>query len=219
MIEPEHVTKWRTDLDYDRIAAIVIGLIAVLSAFLGVVHTMRSLEGSRGNLQASRIAADIEARMGVGGVSSGLTFATDEAVLLLRMEGTDRFLAANQAGESGDAAVGSAMAAAADDLRKALDASLATSGSSVDAYLADLLNTTEDKAAAVGAEFNHQYDIAAAAGAHDRLAVLGLSFLGLGGVLTGLAAVFKEGLGGWIALQTAAVLVGLAALLGLLALL
>jgi len=218
VVAPEHAEKWKTEITFDRFAAILVGSVALLAALLGVVHDERSLAGSRASFEATRLATDISARIAVNSVGTNLSYQSDEAVLMLQMDGSDRALAAQAVGDSGAAAVGQAMVRAATMLRAALDATQATSGGSpADDYVASMLKMTQDDWAAELAEQGHQMDIAADEGSHDRDAVLGLSLLALAGVLIGLAAVLKEGRGGWVALRGAAGLAVGAFLLGLLA--
>ncbi len=94
-------------------------------------------------------------------------------------------------------AVGKAQQSAYGALQAALTAtSDTTGGKPVDAYTAGLLNATTPQLQAELAEQNRQVDLANAASSHEQLAVLGLSFLALAGVLTGLAAVVRESRGG-----------------------
>ena len=67
------------------------------------------------------------------------------------------------------------------------------------------------------AEQNRQADLATSLGGRDRTAFLALSFLALAGVLTGLAAVLREGRAGRIALAAASGIVGWATILTVLA--
>ena len=69
------------------------------------------------------------------------------------------------------------------------------------------------------AEQNRQVDLANAATGREQWAVLGLSFLALSGVLTGLAAVFREGRSGRISLTAACAIAASAAILAILAIL
>ena len=66
-------------------------------------------------------------------------------------------------------------------------------------------------------EQNRQVDLANQAGAQNSRSILGLSFLALAGVLTGLAAVLREGRAGWIALLAAVAMAGAAGLMAVLA--
>ena len=218
MINPDHADKLKNGVPFDRFAAIVIGVIAIMSAMLGVVHADRSMAATRAQFQASRLAADISARIAVNSVGTNLSYVADEAVLMLRMEGTDRGLAAAQVNDAGTVAVGQALVDASDLLKRALAVTQATSGEAPsDAYVASMLKMTSDDFMAELTSQGHQIDLAQDAGTHDRDAVLGLSLLALAGVLTGLAAVLREGRGGWIALRSATGLVAVAFVLGALA--
>jgi len=218
VIGPDHVRKWRSDADYDRIAATLIGVIAVMAAVLAVVHTYRSLEATRASLEASRLAADITGRIGTVSIAGNLGYSSDEAVLYLEMEGQDRSIAAAQAEDVGAWTVGQAMIAASSQLRSALAETQATTGGPpLDPYASDLLSTSTDDFNAELAEQSRQMDLAENAGWHDRLAFLGISLLALAGVLTGLAAVLRQSRAGWFALGTAGSIVGVSAVLAVLA--
>jgi hypothetical protein len=219
VVAPDHAAKLSAAARFDRMAAIVIGTIAVLGALLGVIHTDRSTAGTRAQLQATRLATDISARIAVNSVGTNLSYQADEAVLMLQMDGADRALAAVAADNAGIAAVGQAEVDAATALKAALAATQATSGGSpTDAYVASMLAMTADDFAAELTAQGHQMDLAHDAGTHDGFAVLGISVLALAAVLTGLAAVVRESRGGWWALRSAAGFIGLAVILGLVAL-
>jgi hypothetical protein len=216
-VPPEHAEKLSAAARFDRFAAILIGTIAVLSAMLGVVHTDRSTAASRAQFQASRLAADISARIAVNSVGTNLSYQVDEAILMLQMDGTDRAIAA-AADDAGIAAVGQAEVDAATALKAALDATRATSGGApADAYVAAMLAMTSDDFMADLTAQGHQMDLAHEAGTHDGFAILGISLLALAAVLTGLAAVLRESRGGWWALRSAAGLVVVAVILGAMA--
>jgi hypothetical protein len=218
VIYPDQAAKLRSGVRFDRIVASVIGVIAVLAAVLGVVHNERSLASTHAQLMASRLAADISARIAIRSVAGNLTFSSDEAVLLLEREGNDRALAAAQADNAGAAAVGGAMYDASKQLKAQLAATGATTGAPpLDGYAANLIETTPEEFEAELAEQSRQVDLANDAGWHDRIAIMGLSFLALAGVLAGLAAVLREGRAGWIVVRVAAGIAGLTALLVLLA--
>jgi hypothetical protein len=219
MITPDTAAKWRSGARFDQIAAALIGAIAILAAVLAVIHTNYGLASTRAQLEASRLAADISARISTASLSSDLeTFSSAEAVMQLGMQGVDRALAAAQAGDPGATAIGAAEYEASKALRVALDETQKTvGGAPLDAYAAELVTTTNEDAVAEATEQNHQVDLAKDAGSRDRTSVLGLSFLALAGVLTGLAAVLREGRAGWIALLTASGIVCWATILSVLA--
>jgi hypothetical protein len=219
IVAPEHAEKLSPAARFDRMAAIVIGIIAVLGALLGVVHTDRSTASTRAQLQATRLATDISARIAVNSVGTNLSYQADEAVLMLQMDGADRALAAAAAENAGIAAVGGAEMDAAMALKAALAATQATNGGSpADAHVASMLAMTDGDFAAELTAQGDQMDLAHDAGTHDGFAVLGISVLALAAVLTGLAAVVRESRGGWWALRSAAGLVAVAVVLGAMAL-
>jgi hypothetical protein len=219
MITPDTAAKWRSGPRFDQMAAALIGAIAVLAAILAVIHTNYSLASTRAQLEGSRLAADIAARISTASLAGDLgTYGSDEAVLRLEMQGTDRAIAAGQAGEPGAAAIGEAEYQASKALRAALDETQKTiGGTPLDVYAADLVTTTNEHFQAEVTEQNHQVDVAKDAGSRDRTSILGLSFLALAGVLAGLAAVLREGRAGRIALLAASGIVGWAMILSVLA--
>jgi len=218
VIYPDQAAKLRSGVRFDRIVAGVIGVIAVVAAVLGVVHTDRSLASTHAQLTASRLAADISARIAISSLAGNLTFNSDEAVLFLEMEGNDRALAAGLAGNAGAAAVGGAMYDASKQLKAQVAATGATvAGSPLDGYAVNLIETTPEEFEAELAEQSRQVDLANDAGWHDRIAIMGLSFLALAGVLAGLAAVLREGRAGWIVVRVAAGIAVLTTLLVILA--
>jgi hypothetical protein len=108
---------------------------------------------------------------------------------------------------------------AAADLGTALAATSATGGGApLDSYTSGLVKATTQQLLAEVNEQNRQVDLANDAGTRNSRSILGLSFLALGGVLTGLAAVMREGRAGWIALLAAIAMAGAAGLMAALAL-
>jgi hypothetical protein len=217
-VSPDHVRNWRDDIPYDRTAIVMIGLIAMLAAVLAVAHTGRSMEASRASLEASRLAADITGRIGTASIAGNLDYASDEAVLQLLADGTDRSNAAALLGDQASWNVGQAEIDASTELKAALDETKATTGGApADPYAAGLVRTTDAQFRAELAEQSHQMDIAENAGFHDRLAFLGLSLLALAGVLMALAVTLRQSRAGWVTLGTSGVLLVTAAVLAALA--
>ena len=124
--------------------------------------------------------------------------------LSLGLEASDRQNAGQALGDTGAEAVGAADREASDLLQAALTETVGTSGGPpLDPYTAGLVTSTVSDIRAEAIEQGHQVDIAATAGGHGRLAVLGLSLSALAGVLVGLALVLREGRPGWTALLAA----------------
>jgi hypothetical protein len=219
MISPDTAAKLHNGTRYDQVAAALIGAIAVLAAVLAVIHTNYGLEATRAQLQASRLATDISGRISTASIAGDLeVFGADQAVMKLEMQGNDRMLIAARDADPGAMAIGKAEFEASIALRSALNETQKTSGGTpLDAYAASLVRTTAADFAAEVAEQNHQADLATSFGGRDRTAFLALSFLALAGVLTGLAAVLREGRAGRIALLAASGIVGWATILTVLA--
>jgi hypothetical protein len=220
VISPDSAAELRAERRFDLVVAVLIGVIAVLAAVLSAIQLDASQASTRANLQAARLAADLSARIAVSeqAIDSGL--GTQETALMLGIESAAREIAGLQNNDASTSAVGKAQAAAFDKLRAALTATSATTGGQpVDSYTAGLLNATTQELLTELAEQNRQVDLASAAGAREERGVLGLSVLALAGVLTGLAAVLREGRGGRLSLSAACAMAATTALLAVLALL
>ena len=218
MIAPDTAAELRAERRFDLLAAVLIGAIAVLAAVLAVIQVETGQASGRAQIEAARLSADLSARLEVGSVSSGQAILEQQTALMLAMQGTGRQIVGLQLNDDGAAAVGQAEQEAASDLAAALAATSATSGGTpVDAYTAGLLRDETAQLLAEVTEQNRQVDIANDAGARNTRSILGLSFLALAGVLTGLAAVLREGRAGWLSLVFAVAMTGAAGLLALLA--
>jgi hypothetical protein len=206
MIAPDSAAGLRAEQRFDLIAAILIGAIAVLAAFLAILQIGAGQAATRAELEAARLASDLSARISVSGQATDSGLTSKQVALFLGMESAARELAGAENNDASTTAVGAAQAAAYQKLNAALDATTKTSGGApVDAYTAGMLGATTQQLLAELAEQNRQVDLANQAGNQQQKAVFGLSLLALAGVLTGLAAVLREGRGGWIALCAACV--------------
>lgn len=218
MIAPDSAAELRAERRFDILAALLIGTIAVLAALLAVVQMNASEASNRANLEAARLAADLSARISISEQAADSALGAKQTELMLGIESAARGIAGIQNGDAATAAIANAEEAAFTELQTAIDATSATTGGKpVDPYTAGMLNATTAQLEAEVAEQNHQVDLSDAARSQEQKAVLGLSLLALGGVLTGLAAVLREGRGGWISLFGAGGASAAAAVLGLLA--
>jgi len=218
MIAPDSAAGLRAERRFDLVAAALIGFIAVLAAFLSVVQMNASQAANRADLEAARLASDLSARIAVSGESLDSAGSLQLSALMLAIEATAREEAGLQYNDPASSAIGAAEQAAYKKLQAELaDTSLSTGKAPVDAYAAGLLNATTQQMTAEVRDQNHQVDLANAASFSEQLAVLGLSFLALSGVLTGLAAVLRESRGGRIALASASFMSVAAGLLAILA--
>ena len=204
MIAPDAAAELEAERRFDRLAAVLIGAIAVLAAALALIQIATGQAAGRAQLQAARLTADLSARIETSSIGLGTGMGFAQAALTLELQGTGRQIAGLQAGDEAAVAVGQTERQAAAELGKALTATSATTGASpVDPYTAGLLRATTADLLAELAEQNRQVDLASDASSRNSRSILGLSFLALAGVLTGLAAVLREGRAGWVALSVA----------------
>lgn len=213
MIEPEAAARWRSEERFDRIATVLIGLVAVLAAILLVLQTADGQESTRAQVQAARLASDASARISASSLARDSLLVAQQGTLVRGMEAISRMLAGTRAGDDDVVGVGTATQGAAEKLGAILAATEATiGGRPLDAYTAGLVRASTAAIATEVAEQGHQVDLANDAGARQMRAILGLSFLALAGVLAGLAAVLREGRAGWGLLGVAWGVAGAAAL-------
>lgn len=219
MIAPDAAAELRAERRFDLVAAFLIGAIAVLAAALAVIQIETGQASSRAQIEAARLSADLSARIEVGSVSQGQALLDQQMALLLAMQATGRQIAGLQYNDDGASAIGKTEQQAATDLAAALTATSATSGGMpLDSYTSGLLRDTTARLVVEVNEQNRQVDIADDTSARNSRSILGLSFLALAGVLTGLAAVLREGRAGWFALLFAVSMTGAAGLVAVLAL-
>lgn len=215
MISPDAAADLRAERRFDMIAAILIGAIAVLAAILAVMQISYNQQATRADVKAARLTTDLSARISASTEASDWAYASAQGALAFKMDALAHSLAALEMGDAGAGAVAKAQGDASVTLASALAATAATIGNApLDAYAAGLLTSTTPQLLTQLAEQNRQVDLANSASSREQTAVLGLSFLALAGVLTGLAAVLRESRPGWIALLTA---VAMAAASGVLA--
>jgi hypothetical protein len=220
MIAPDTAAELRAERRFDMFAAVLIGIIAVLAAVLAASQIDASQAAKHADMKAARLAADLSARISVSSQAFDSSIGAQQVALMLGMDSASRQLAAIQHSDDGTLAVGAAEDQAFDKLQKALAATSATTGGApVDPYTAGLLKASTADLQKELAEQNRQVDLAHEANSREQQAVLGLSFLALAGVLTGLAAVLREGRAGRISLVAACAIAGGAGLLAVVTLL
>jgi hypothetical protein len=218
VITPDSAAELRAERRFDVVVAVLIGAIAMLAAVLAFLQIDAGQAATRADLDAARLASDLSARISVSEQATDSGLSAQQTALVLDAEALAREIAGLQNGDDAVVAVGKAQQSAYGALQAALTAtSDTTGGKPVDAYTAGLLNATTPQLQAELAEQNRQVDLANTASSHEQLAVLGLSFLALAGVLTGLAAVVRESRGGRISLSAACAMAAAAALLAFLA--
>jgi hypothetical protein len=218
MIAPDSAAGLRAEQRFDLVAAVLIGLIALLAAILSVVQMQASQTANRADLQAARLEADLSARISVSSGATDAGLSAQQIAVMLGLDAIARQEAGLQHNDSTSMALGAAEQSAYDKLSAVLaETSNTTGGKPVDAYTAGLLHASIKDMQTEVSEESHQVDLSDAARWHEQLAVLGLSFLALAGVLTGLAAVLREGRSGRISLSAACAMVAAAGLLAILA--
>jgi len=204
MIEPEAASRWRSQAAYDRIAAVLIGVIAILAAVFAVQQAHEGLAGTRAQVESARLASDASARIGASSTSAAASVRAQQDALVVGISGVSRQIQASTVGDAGALAVGTAHVTASERLTAAIAETLATTGGEpLDGYTAGLINATNDEIIKIVDEQNRQVDLAIAAGANQTVAVLGLSLVALAGVLAGIAAVLGRGKAGWLMLAIA----------------
>jgi hypothetical protein len=215
MIAPDAAAGLRVERRFDLLAAVLIGAIAVLAAVLAVIQIETGQTSARAQIEAARLTADLTARIEVSTMAQNQAIVEQQGALALSLQGVGRQIAGLDYSDEGAGAVGDAERRAASDLATALAATTATSGGSpLDSYTSSLLRATTPQLLDELSEQGRQVDIADEASTRNSRSILGLSFLALAGVLTGLAAVLREGRSGWTVLLVA---VGMAGAAGALA--
>lgn len=204
MIPPDQAADLQSERRFDVAAAILIGTVAVLAALLAVIEVGSGQAATRAQLEAARLTADLSAGLQASSMVEQAIGSQQQEAAGLAFEGSSRMVQAVERGDEAQRQIGQAEVTAADALAAALAASAATAADPpLDAYTARLVEATIDDLTAEVGEQNHQVDLADEADGANTKAILGLSFLALAGVLTGLGAVLGEGRAGWFALLVA----------------
>jgi hypothetical protein len=218
MIAPDAASSLQAERRFDLVSALLIGVVAVLASILAVIQIDTGQNASRAQQQGATLAADLSARIETSGLVQQQLLGLTEASLALSLQGTARAIAGLTYEDSGAAQVGVEEAKAADKLKAALAATVASSGGApLDAYSAGMVKATTADLLREVAEQNRQVDLANDYSERNTRSILGLSFLALAGVLTGLGAVLRESRPGWFALASAGTMAGAAAAMAVLA--
>jgi hypothetical protein len=205
---PDTTVELREERRFDLFVSAMIGAIAVMAAVLAVIQISTSQAATRADLQAARLASDLSARISISGQAMGASFLAQQTALMLGIEAAGREISAIDNNSEAALAVGQAADAAYMQLQAEMAATAATSGGSpVDAYAAGMINATTADLEKELVEQNRQVDLANEQSARGQWASLGLSLLALAGVLTGLAAVLKEGRAGWASFGMAGLMI------------
>jgi hypothetical protein len=187
----------RRPVRFDYVAALLVGTLAVLGAVLISLQLTHDHASGRAGSEGSRLALDITTRGAVSNEVVGWLLSNQQQAATVAITGLARSMAALNANATDDALVGDADFNAGKQLQDELTAMAATVSDGLDPYTAGLVNATIDQIKTELAEQIRQIDLADAESARSHTAVLGLTFVALGGVLAGLAVALKETRPGW----------------------
>jgi hypothetical protein len=219
MIDVENAGRWSGGAGYDKVATLLIGVVAILAATFAIQQTHFGLEGQRAQIMAARLSADAATKVATSSAVSGSVLGAQQQALLVGMGGVSRQLAGTVNADEAFVAIGGAQQAASEDLRGVIDATAATSGKApLDPYAAGLVVANNPALVVEVREQNRQVDLADDLGGREQLAVLGLSLATLAGVMAGVAAVLRRGRAGWALLAIGWSVSALAIVVGILAL-
>lgn len=203
----------RRPVRFDHMAALLVGTLAVLGALLISLQMTHDHAANRASSQGSRLAEDLATRIAVTSQVAGGLLGLNQQALAVGIQGTARAIAGLQAGAAEDTIVGEANSAASQQLQAEILAMARSTTDDLDPYTKGLLDETAAELVAVltgqsqempAADIQaglveqiRQIDISNAESDRSRVAVLGLTFAALGGVLVGLAVALKETRPGW----------------------
>jgi len=212
MIEVDTASRWRSEGTFDRVATILIGIVAILAATFAMQQAHVGLAGTRAQVMAGRLSGDAAAKLSTSSLVFNAALRAQQEALVLGMSGVSRQIAGSTAGGESALAIGGAQVAASEQLKAALTATAATSGKApLDAYTAGLIAATDADIVREVKEQNRQVDIADDLGGRQQRSILGLSLVTLAGVLAGVSAVLGRGRAGWTTLAVAWGIAGAAA--------
>jgi hypothetical protein len=187
----------RRPVRFDHLAALLVGTLAVLGAVLISLQLTHDHASNRASSQGSRLATDLATRIGVSSVVVGWDLGAAQEAITLGVGGLARSISALSANAPDEELVGVAQNDASQQLQNEIAAMGATAADGLDPYTTGLVTATIDDIKAELIEQNRQVDLANAEGDRSHVAVLGLTFAALGGVLVGLAIALKETRSGW----------------------
>lgn len=183
---------------FERLTALLIGLIAIVASVLVVIQTTASLDEARGNAEARRLASEITTRLIASGSLQAYAGINGQRALLVSLEGNSRAIVAIGTGDAAQQAIGEAATVAGDRLATIALAMGATpdEDSPLDPYARTVLSGTTADVLVILERQNAAADAAALASERSSRAVMGLSLIALAGVMAGLAAVVGPGRAG-----------------------
>jgi hypothetical protein len=205
----------RRPVRFDHVAALLVGTLAILGAVLISLQMTHDHASGRAASEGSRLSIDLTTRGAVSSEMVGYLLSTSQQAAGVALSGLGRSMAALNANSSDDAFVGEADFKSAQQLQAEITAMSATALDDLDPYARELLAVsavaltdffvTQDRSFLASspelyaelAEQNRQIDLADAESNRSHIAVLGLTFTALGGVLAGLGVALKETRPGW----------------------
>lgn len=217
-LDLEAVEETAHGTPFHRWTAAVIGTIAVLASILALLQVNASQEEQRASLMATRLSTAISERVEASSLLFTFSGSTSRDALALAIEASSRTLTALQSGDP--TGVEQALArpdeASAEQLQEIAAAmgAVPQEGGPLDPHTAEVLRADIPDLEQMVMQQNQQVDMAETWATRSSRAVLGLTLLALGGVLSGLAASFGAGRAGRVALVAAAAAVAVAALSG-----
>jgi hypothetical protein len=201
----------------DFASALLVGIVAIVVAWLVVLEVAVSHEGARADSEASRLTVLAATVNDVSQAPMGFQLSKSLEASQLSMEGASRELVSLDSEDAIGHVIGKVefdaldrMMAIAAEMGAVPDAS-----SPLDPYARDALASTVDDVRDLVAEQNAAIARASASGSRGLAIVLGLSLAALAGVLVGLAAVIGRGTPGLALLVLGYVAAGMAIVLGI----
>lgn len=218
MIDLESATQTLGGTWFDRLVALLIGLVALFAATQAAVQVTVSGQEARALMTAARLISQIDARNASTSELLRLQLQGAQRGAHLGTIGGTRGIGAITSGDVLSTAIADAELAAA---QRIIEISLRLGrppdeGGPVDRYARELLAASMTDIQALADEQAAQADRAEVAGNRGVMAVLGLSLAALAGVLAGLAGILGDSRAGRLTLLSGYLAGGLvlAALLG-----
>ncbi|MFN2467086.1 MAG: hypothetical protein ABR521_02995 [Gaiellaceae bacterium] len=191
---------------FDRLLGVLVGLTAAFAALLATLQLDASRQGDRAAQLSARLPVRIFEQIAASGLRSSFHLDSQRDAASLGIESLSRQISALRAEDAGEVAVGRADFRAS---QRALEAARAMeridpASRGVDrATAAAILATTQELREQV-AEQGRQVDLSERYSARGGKSVFALSLVAIAAALLGLAAVFRGGPGGRIALTAGA---------------
>jgi hypothetical protein len=221
MIDPDALAQTKEGSRFDKVVALLIGLVAVLASILAVMQVGRSAEEARAHAMAARLTSEVTTRMAASSALGELRLQSAQRAFVMGMEGISRQIVALGEGDEAGQAIGGAEFAASERLVGVADrmARLPARDGPLDPYVREMLASRQADQVALTEEQNRQVDLAAEASGRNAIVIVGLSLVALAGVLGGLSALLRSGRAGRGTLLAGFVVLGTAAVAGVVSIL